>query len=87
MGWIILFILSTLLILGFLALAFNVSKESDETYGNTNFSKNQIRVLGWVVGIIICIIAAVIEFYIVIKDDPEESSRAIPAEIIRSEVA
>ena len=73
MGWIILFVLSTALVVGFVLLAFNTSKETDEQYKESGMSKNQIRALAWFVGIAICILAALIEWFIVVRNPDEET--------------
>lgn len=52
---------------GFLWAAFTVGREADEEYGDSPLSKNQWRLLGWVVAIGIALVATIIEYYIVIK--------------------
>lgn len=77
MGWILLFAISLALIFGFLTLIFTVSKETDEQVGESGLSKNQIRAIAWTVGVVICIIAALIEYVIVIRGNNDEENSSI----------
>ena len=63
---IILFVLTfVIFIIGGWA-AFTLSKPQDEEYGESKLTKNQIRLIGWGVAILIALMAAVIEYFIVI---------------------
>ncbi len=67
MGWILLFLLSFVLLGLMIFIFWTVGKESDSQYGNTSFTKNQVRLFFWVLGIMLCVVAALVEYLIVIR--------------------
>lgn len=67
MGWILLFALSFILIGGMIIGFYHLAKESDTQYKDTRFSRNQILLFCWVIAILICVLAAGLEYLIVIR--------------------
>lgn len=58
----------TLMALGILgAVLFTLSRENDKPYRDTGLTGNQWRMLAWVGVIVLGLIAAVIEFFVLVK--------------------
>ena len=62
-----LFVMSIILLGLGLAWGLSVAKESDEQAGESHFTKNQLRAMAWVAVILIALIAALIEYFIVVR--------------------
>ncbi|MGF1572406.1 MAG: hypothetical protein ACFCU1_04975 [Sumerlaeia bacterium] len=67
MGWIILFVLSIVLLGGMIAVFYSVAKESDTQYKDTAFTNNQVRLFFWIVAILLCVLAAGVEYVLVVR--------------------
>lgn len=65
---ILILFFGTLMALGILgAVLFTLSRENDKPYGNSGLTGNQWRILAWVGVIVLGLIAAVIEFFVLVR--------------------
>lgn len=63
---LVLFVVSLAVLAGFLGLAFHISRDADRKEGSGP-SDNQWRLIAWVVAILAALVAAVVEFFVVVK--------------------
>jgi len=62
----IMFVL-TFVVFGVLGwVAYTMSKGQDSQYGESRFTKNQLRLMGWVAAILVALVAVFFEFVIII---------------------
>lgn len=62
---LVLFI-ATLAVFGFMGwLALSVARSADEEVDGSRFTKNQLRALAWLAAVLVCLVAAVLEYQII----------------------
>jgi hypothetical protein len=65
---VLLLFFGTLMALGLLgALLFTLSRENDKPYADSGLTGNQWRLLAWLGVIVLGLLAAVIEFFVLVK--------------------
>ncbi|MDK2971648.1 MAG: hypothetical protein PWP23_1403 [Candidatus Sumerlaeota bacterium] len=57
----------TLIVFGFMGwLALTVAKSADEEVEGSRLTKNQWRAMAWLVAVLVCLVAALIEYKIIL---------------------